>query len=100
MSVDQFMHEGAGHAGLCGTFALIVGAIASGGTLYVWRRTDPLTPGLSGALAGLLGGIAAGVGVGIACPSAESWHLWLAHGTTVLVLVIVGAVVGKKWLAP
>jgi hypothetical protein len=95
----QFLREDT-HASTCGLFTLLFGAAAAGGTLLAWRRTDPLTPGLSGALAGLLGGLAGATGIGMACPSHEAWHLWLAHGTTVLVFVVAGWAIGRKWLAP
>src|SRR5690606_10325522 len=38
----------------CGSIALLTGSIVSGGILMLWRRTDPFSPGLSGALVGLL----------------------------------------------
>lgn len=88
------------HAPTCGLFTLLFGAAAAGGTLLAWRRTDPLTPGLSGALAGLCGGLAGATGIGMACPSQEAWHLWLAHGSTVVVFVLVGWLAGRKWLTP
>ena len=100
LSFGQFLDQGVAHASTCGAFSLLLGAVAAAGTLHAWRRTDPLTPGLTGALAGLLGGLTSAVGVGVACPSHEGWHLWLAHGTTVLVFVVVGWAVGRKWLAP
>jgi hypothetical protein len=96
----RFVHEGVTHTSTCGLFSLAFGALAAGGLLFLWRRTDPLTPGLSGALAGLCGGLASAVGIGVACPSHEGWHLWLAHGTTLLVFVAAGAVAGRKWLTP
>lgn len=92
--------EADSHAPICGLFTLLFGAVAAGGTLFAWRRTDPLTPGLSGALAGLCGGLAAATGIGLGCASHEAWHLWLAHGTVLLVFVAVGWFVGRKWLAP
>ncbi|MFO0568803.1 MAG: NrsF family protein [Polyangiaceae bacterium] len=95
----RFLREDT-HAPTCGLFTLLFGAAAAGGTLLVWRRTDPLTPGLSGALAGLCGGLAGATGIGMACPTHEAWHLWLAHGSTVLVFVAAGWLVGRKWLAP
>lgn len=95
----RFLQEDT-HAPTCGLFTMMFGAAAAGGTLLVWRRTDPLTPGLSGALAGLCGGLAAAAGIGVACPSQEAWHLWLAHGSTVVIFVAVGWVVGRKWLTP
>lgn len=99
LPLSRFIREDA-HAPVCALFTLLCGAATAGGTLLAWRRTDPLTPGLSGALAGLCGGLAAAVGIGVACPSHEAWHLWLAHGTAVLVFVVVGWAVGRKWLAP
>ena len=99
LPLSRFLLEDT-HAPTCGLFTLMFGAAAAGGTLLVWRRTDPLTPGLSVALAGLCGGLAAAAGIGVACPSHEAWHLWLAHGSTVLAFVVVGWAVGRKWLAP
>jgi hypothetical protein len=100
LAFGQFLHQGVAHTSSCGLFSLLFGAVAAGGTLMAWRRTDPLTPGLSGALAGLCGGLASAVGIGVACPSHEGWHLWLAHGTTLVVFVFAGWVIGRKWLAP
>jgi hypothetical protein len=101
LPVGQFVRTGhAGTAFACGLHALLFSAIAAGGTLFIWRGTDPLTPGLSGALAGLAGGLAGAVAVGIACPSGETWHLWLAHGVALVALVALGSVAGRRWLAP
>lgn len=93
-------HGNAGYAVGCGLHALLFSSIAASGTLFVWRGTDPLTPGLSGALAGLVGGLGGAAAIGVACPSGETWHLWIGHGVTVVVLVVAGALVGRRWLAP
>ncbi len=101
LPLGEFFHgHHAGGAVGCGLHALLFGAIAAGGTLFVWRGTDPLTPGLSGALAGLVGGLAGSVAIGVACPSGETWHLWLGHGAAVLLLALAGWLVGRRWLAP
>ena len=101
LPLGEFFHgHHAGGAVGCGLHALLFGAIAAGGTLFVWRGTDPLTPGLSGALAGLVGGLAGAAAIGVACPSGETWHLWIGHGAAVLLLVLAGFLVGRKWLAP
>lgn len=84
----------------CGLITFLFGAVASGCVIAVWQRTDPLTPRLSGALAGLVGGLTGAVAVGCACPSQEGWHLWLAHGLTVVALVCLGGLLGRRWLAP
>jgi hypothetical protein len=96
----RFLHEGAAHAFTCGSISLGFGALAAGAILYVWRHTDPISPGLTGALSGLCGGLASAVGIGVACTSHEGWHLWLAHGTTVLAFVLLGWVAGRRWLPP
>jgi hypothetical protein len=101
LPLGEFFHgHHAGGAVGCGLHALLFGAIAAGGTLFVWRGTDPLTPGLSGALAGLVGGLAGSVAIGVACPSGETWHLWIGHGVAVLLLAFAGWLVGRRWLAP
>lgn len=88
------------HAVSCGLVSLFLGALVSGGILLMWRGTDPLTPGLSGALVGLVGGLGGAVGVGIGCPSHEAWHLGCAHGFTVIALVFLGGAVGRRLLSP
>jgi hypothetical protein len=86
--------------GSCSVVSLLVGAVASGSVLLLWRGTDPLTPGLSGALAGLVGGIGGGVAIGAACPTQEGWHAMAAHGLGVLLFVMFGWLVGRRLLAP
>jgi hypothetical protein len=90
----------ASHAIGCGLVSLFLGALVSGGVLLLWRGTDPLTPGLSGALVGLVGGLGGAVAIGIACPSHEAWHLGCAHGLGVVALVFLGGAVGRRLLSP
>lgn len=84
----------------CGLISFATGAFAALGILLLWRRTDPFTPRLSGALAGLIGGMAAAIPIGLICPGKECWHLWLGHGLSLLAVIGVGAVLGRKWLSP
>jgi hypothetical protein len=95
----QDMHQ-TGWAAGCGLVTLLFGAAASGCLMFIWRRTDPLTPRLSGAFAGLVGGLTGAVAMGFACPCNESWHLWLSHGLTIVALVCVGGAMGRRWLSP
>jgi len=88
------------HAVSCGLIALCFGAIVGGSVLLAWRRTNPVTPRLSGALAGLVGGVGGALAVGIGCPSHEAWHLWTAHGLIVLALGCMGFAAGRRLLAP
>jgi hypothetical protein len=101
VSFGQFISPaGLERVGGCGVVSLLVGAVASGSVLMLWRGTDPLTPGLSGALAGLVGGIGGGVAIGAACPTQEGWHSVVAHGLGVLLFVTFGWLVGRRLLAP
>jgi hypothetical protein len=101
LPLGEFMtHGDPGWAVACGLHALLFSAIAAAGTLFLWRGTDPLTPGLSGALAGLVGGLGGAAAIGVACPSGETWHLWIGHGVTVVLIVLASFVVGRRWLAP
>lgn len=84
----------------CCGHALGCGAAISGAILLLWRRTDPFSPGLTGALVGLVGGLAGAISVGLACPSGEGWHLWLGHGITVAAVALLGFLVGRRLLSP
>jgi hypothetical protein len=88
------------HALGCGMICLLVGAIVTGAVLLLWRGTDPMTPGVSGALAGLVGGVGSALALGVACPSQEGWHLGFSHGLVVVALVILGGAVGRRLLSP
>ncbi|MEZ4220260.1 MAG: NrsF family protein [Polyangiaceae bacterium] len=101
LPLGEFFTSGHGGGALgCGLHALLFGAIVGGGTLYLWRGTDPLSPRLSGALVGLVGGLAGAITIGVACPSGETWHLWLGHGAALLTLVACGALFGRRVLSP
>lgn len=101
LSFEAFSHgPTASHAVGCGLVSLFLGALVSGGVLLLWRGTDPLTPGLSGALVGLVGGLGGAVAIGMACPSHEAWHLGCSHGLGVIALVFLGGAVGRRLLSP
>jgi len=84
----------------CGVYTLLTSAVVSLGIMLPWRRTDPVSPGLTGALLGLGGGLVAAIAIGVVCPCREGWHLWLAHGASLVTVVLIGAWVGRRWLAP
>ncbi|HEV8549451.1 MAG TPA: hypothetical protein VGQ57_10490, partial [Polyangiaceae bacterium] len=75
-------------------------ALMSGGVMLLWRGTDPLTPGISGALLGLVGGMGSALGMGIFCPSHEELHSLVSHGLVLASLVVLGGAVGRRLLAP
>jgi hypothetical protein len=88
------------HAVRCGAICFAVGAVMSAGVMLLWRGTDPLTPGLSGALLGLVGGMGSALGMGVLCPSHEAWHLCISHGVVLASLAVLGAAAGRRLLAP
>ena len=89
-----------GHAAGCAGVALLMGALVAGGALFAWRRTDPYTPGISGALIGVVAGLATGSGMTVACSSHEAYHACLAHGLVVFALAALGFGFGRRLLAP
>jgi hypothetical protein len=86
------------HAVRCGGICFVVGAIMSSGVMLLWRGTDPLTPGLTGALLGLVGGM--GSALGMVCPSHETWHVCVSHGVVLASLAVLGGAAGRRLLAP
>jgi hypothetical protein len=88
------------HALGCGGLALLMGALIGGGALIAWRRTDPYTPGISGALIGVVAGLASGSGMSIACANHEAYHACFAHGLVVVALAVMGFGFGRRLLSP
>ena len=84
----------------CATHGLFTGLLCGGGLMFLWRGTDPFTPRLTGALVGSMGGITGLLSVGVACPSIEGLHLLFGHAAVVLSLSLLGAAMGRRWLAP
>jgi hypothetical protein len=100
-SLQQFTEPDSLHrATACATHSLISGVLGATALLFVWRRTDPFSPGLSGAFLGLLGGAVGTTSVNLACHNAEGLHLTLAHGLSLIVFALLGVIVGRKWLSP
>lgn len=88
------------HAAQCATHSLVGGVVGSTLLMFLWRRTDPFTPGLTGAGLGLLGGATGTMSVSLLCQSGEGMHLTLGHGVSLLLLTLAGVYCGRKWLTP
>jgi hypothetical protein len=84
----------------CCAWTLAMGAVGAFAVLFLWRRTDPFTPTLTGCMAGLVGGLSVGLPVSLVCPGDETWHLVLGHGLTLVAVVCMGAWIGRKWMSP
>ncbi len=68
--------------------------------MWVWRKTDPWTPRLSGALIGACAGIIASTSVGIVCAAGHGGHVLVGHWLVVPLLAIAGFAVSRRVLAP
>lgn len=90
----------AGPAIGCCLRSLLAGSIGCGAFLYIFRRTDPWTPRVSGALLGACAGTIASAGVGIPCPSETGGHLMVGHWLAVPLLALFGALVARRVLEP
>lgn len=84
----------------CGLRSLVAGLVGFGAFLYIFRRTDPWTPRVSGALIGACAGIITSAGVGIPCVTSHGGHLFLGHWLAVPVLALIGALVARRVLEP
>src|SRR5690606_17496417 len=84
----------------CAVEALGLGALGATAIAYVWRRSDPFTPNLTGGLVGVLGGMSGALAMGLVCPGDEAWHLTLGHGSALAILAAIGALLGPRILSP
>lgn len=84
----------------CALESIALGGLVTTAMILIWRRTDPFSPGLSGATLGACGGLAGAVGTAFACPDHALAHLWVGHASTVILLTVLGAVAGRRWLSP
>ncbi len=84
----------------CGMHALLTGVLGVAGLLWIWRGTDPFTPGATGAVFGSIAGLLGAFSVGLSCSSHEGWHLVVAHGSSVVWLGAACGWAGLKWLRP
>ncbi len=87
-------------AGGCAARSLVGGLLAAGAFTWVWRKTDPWNPGLSGALIGTSAGVIASVCVGIVCAGGHGGHVLTGHWLAVPVLAAAGYLVSRRVLAP
>jgi len=100
VSFGEFSTGGAAHAVGCGFVGMLFSALITGGVFLLWRGTDPLTPGLTGALVGLVGSVAGGLAIGVGCVNQEGWHACFSHGIGALAFTVLGWAAGRRLLAP
>jgi hypothetical protein len=94
--VNQKLHDSPWLMG----FACGIGSTVAGGILvllfsWVFRNSLATRPTMAGALYGAGAGLASNAGWRIACPISTPWHALGAHGTAIIVTVILGALIGR-----
>ena len=101
LTVGEFiLGDGLASTTVCLVHSLMGGVAGTILLMFVWRRSDPFSPSISGALLGCLGGLMGTLSVELLCENGEGWHLTLGHGLPVLALALVSMLVGRRWLAP
>jgi hypothetical protein len=84
----------------CMALSIMTGALPLFAALVAWRRTDPITPAMTGAAFGAGAGLGSAVLVDLWCPVSYMPHLLLGHVLPIAVLAGVGALVGWRFLRP
>jgi Negative regulator of sigma F len=82
----------------CLLLGLCAGALVGGVALGFARRSVLTGASAAGALLGCSAGYAALAMLHLHCPSRWALHLHVAHGLPLLLLVITGALWGRRWL--
>jgi hypothetical protein len=86
-----------GRIGLrCLSFTLTIAAWPLVALALVRRERDPIHPGLTGAARGVALGAIGGVLIDLWCPIANPSHVALGHVAPMIVLMALGAVVGRR----
>jgi hypothetical protein len=77
--------------------AVSIGPVAA--ILWVERNRDPIAPAATGAGLGAVAGAWAAVAMGFVCHRTEPMHVLAAHVGVFLLVVMIGAIVGRGRLA-
>jgi hypothetical protein len=77
-------------------FALLAGALM----FYGARRSAAASPTAAGAVAGLGAGLVGALAQHLHCPVMDLDHTLVAHAAPVVLGALLGALAGRRWLAP
>ncbi|HEU4404350.1 MAG TPA: NrsF family protein [Polyangiaceae bacterium] len=92
--------EGGAQGVLCVVASTVLGAFALGGLLFAHQKSDPVSPGLSGAALGALAGAWAALSQYIRCPFGAPLHALTTHVLPALLLAGLGWLLGRYALDP
>jgi hypothetical protein len=87
-------------AGGCAMRSIGAGMLGGAAFMWVWRKSDPWSPRVSGALIGACAGIIASAHVGIVCAGGHGGHVLVGHWLVVPLLAIAGFAIAPRVLAP
>lgn len=99
-SVSEVNWSSMGTASGCAVRSLAAGLVGAAAFMWVWRKSDPWSPRLSGALIGVCAGIVASAHVGIVCAGGHGGHVLIGHWLVVPVLAACGFAFSRRVLAP
>jgi hypothetical protein len=83
----------------CLLLAVCSGVAIGGAGVWLGRHSVLRGAGATGALSGASAGFASLAMLHVHCPSESALHLHTAHGLPLLLLIIAGIPVGRRWLA-
>lgn len=82
----------------CLVLSVLLALLPLGAAVRLARGGDPVHPGALGGVFGAVAGAWAGTAMAILCPRVDLPHLLLAHGLPLLALVLLGVLLGRRWL--
>lgn len=88
------------HTQTCGSVSVALSALGLGAWVVAARRTAVVHAGLLGALCGAAGAMGAVLALHAVCEVRDLWHLWGSHGVGLVLAMMVGALAGRRVLAP
>ncbi len=93
-------HGGRAQGAFCLIASAVLGGIALGGLLIAYRKSDPVSPRLSGAALGALAGAWVAFSQQFRCPFGDPVHVLSTHVLPSLLLAGLGALLGARVLDP
>lgn len=92
--------EGGPHGAFCVAVSALLSSLVFAGLLAVHRKSDPVSPGLSGAALGALAGAWVALAQHVRCPFSDPAHALVTHVLPALLLSGLGWVIGRRALDP
>lgn len=84
----------------CALHGAVLAALAGAVVFYGARRSAAVSPTAAGAVAGLGAGLVGALAQHLQCPVMDLDHTLVAHVAPVALGVLLGALAGRRWLAP